>query len=161
MNALVVIALAIAAVALLVLTRVASNRMPGRRPPVFEDVPFVGGLLGFLKGPIGVAEEGYRRFGEVCGRRAKARPGPALHACAACPGAAASRARSAHARRPHRGNAVPKPPSSTLHFPSSLLARPCPPAGCTLCKHDAAHPFFLSSSGRVLRCSPSRSFTCV
>jgi hypothetical protein len=59
----------IAGVALLlslaVLLRAILNKFPGNRPPIYEEIPFIGGLVGFIKSPIELASRGYRAVGEV------------------------------------------------------------------------------------------------
>jgi hypothetical protein len=51
--------------ALAVLVRAISNRFPGQRPPIYEEIPFIGGILGFSKSPVQLAQRGYRSLGEV------------------------------------------------------------------------------------------------
>jgi hypothetical protein len=63
--AYVSVAAVLFAVALLFLHRVIANACPGKRPPIFEEIPFIGGLIGFLKGPIDLARRGYDACGEV------------------------------------------------------------------------------------------------
>ncbi|KAG2500972.1 hypothetical protein HYH03_000794 [Edaphochlamys debaryana] len=38
---------------------------PGKRPPIMEGIPFVGGLIKFARGPWKLLEEGYGTCGEV------------------------------------------------------------------------------------------------
>jgi hypothetical protein len=54
------------ALTLLILARSVSNRFHGARPPVFEEIPFLGGIWGFINSPIGLARRGYDALGEVC-----------------------------------------------------------------------------------------------
>ncbi|GFR40145.1 hypothetical protein Agub_g701 [Astrephomene gubernaculifera] len=49
----------------LVVGRLLFNGIPGKRPPVFEGIPYVGGLLKFAKGPWKLLHEGYAKYGEV------------------------------------------------------------------------------------------------
>lgn len=49
----------------LIVGRVLLNAFPGKRPPVFEGIPFIGGLLKFSKGPYKLMEAGYAKHGEV------------------------------------------------------------------------------------------------
>lgn len=51
--------------AVLVVLRLAINYLPGNTPPIFEGIPFIGGILKFLKGPLKLIDEGYKRHGEV------------------------------------------------------------------------------------------------
>lgn len=53
------------AIAAMVLVRAISNRLPGKRPPIFEEIPFIGGLVGFIKSPIELGMRGYDAVGEV------------------------------------------------------------------------------------------------
>ncbi|KAK9831328.1 hypothetical protein WJX81_002868 [Elliptochloris bilobata] len=45
--------------------RVISNQLNAKAPPVFEGVPFLGGILKFVQGPMKLMAEGYARHGEV------------------------------------------------------------------------------------------------
>mmetsp|Transcript_6366 Transcript_6366/g.14126 ORF Transcript_6366/g.14126 Transcript_6366/m.14126 type:complete len:494 (+) Transcript_6366:74-1555(+) len=57
---------AVFAVSVAVIGRVLFNTvLNGKRPPVFEGIPFVGGLLKFAKGPWGLLTDGYKKHGEV------------------------------------------------------------------------------------------------
>ncbi|PNW86578.1 hypothetical protein CHLRE_02g092350v5 [Chlamydomonas reinhardtii] len=44
--------------------RVLFNLLPSKRPPVWEGLPFIGGLLKFTGGPWKLLENGYAKFGE-------------------------------------------------------------------------------------------------
>lgn len=50
---------------LAVLLRAVLHKFPGQRPPVYEEMPFVGGLVGFIRSPIQLATRGYNAVGEV------------------------------------------------------------------------------------------------
>jgi myosin-crossreactive antigen len=52
-------------VAALALIRAISNRFQGTKPPIFEEFPFIGGLMGFIKSPVDLARRGYIAMGEV------------------------------------------------------------------------------------------------
>lgn len=52
-------------VALVVLVRAVLHKFPGNRPPVYEEIPFIGGLVGFIRSPIQLATRGYKAVGEV------------------------------------------------------------------------------------------------
>lgn len=41
------------------------SEVPSSNPPLYETVPFVGGLLSFLKGPLNLVHNGYIAKGEV------------------------------------------------------------------------------------------------
>eukprot|EP00877_Chromochloris_zofingiensis_P002450 jgi/Chrzof1/12205/Cz06g25080.t1 len=58
------VALACLAVVSLLLGRVLQNQFSGSRPPVFEGIPFIGGLLKFIGGPMRLMETGYATYGE-------------------------------------------------------------------------------------------------
>lgn len=45
--------------------RLVMNALPGKTPPVFEGIPFIGGALKFLGGPLKLMEDGYAKYGEV------------------------------------------------------------------------------------------------
>jgi sterol 14-demethylase len=60
-----VIAAILVVFATLLIGRVVLNSMPGKTPPVFEGIPFVGGLLKFIEGPMTLMTNGYAKFGEV------------------------------------------------------------------------------------------------
>lgn len=47
------------------IARLLSNVLPKKTPPVFEGIPYVGGLLKFLSGPIKLMTEGFEKHGEV------------------------------------------------------------------------------------------------
>ncbi|KAK9811423.1 hypothetical protein WJX72_003728 [[Myrmecia] bisecta] len=49
----------------LLILRVASNHMTFKAPPVYEPIPFVGGLIKFVQGPMRLMSDGYRSKGEV------------------------------------------------------------------------------------------------
>eukprot|EP01023_Acetabularia_acetabulum_P044970 TRINITY_DN4543_c2_g2_i4.p1 TRINITY_DN4543_c2_g2~~TRINITY_DN4543_c2_g2_i4.p1 ORF type:complete len:487 (-),score=100.37 TRINITY_DN4543_c2_g2_i4:612-2072(-) len=49
----------------LIVLRYVQNTLVGKRPPIFEDIPYIGGMLQFAKGPLPLFTEGYARFGEV------------------------------------------------------------------------------------------------
>ncbi|KXZ44315.1 hypothetical protein GPECTOR_69g408 [Gonium pectorale] len=49
----------------LMVGRLLFNNLPGKRPPVFEGIPYIGGLIKFAKGPWNLLEEGYAKHGEV------------------------------------------------------------------------------------------------
>ena len=51
--------------ALIVLYRSISNAFTGKRPPIFEEFPFIGGFMGFVKDPVDLARRGYEACGEV------------------------------------------------------------------------------------------------
>lgn len=55
------------AVALLSLAvgRLVMNALPGKTPPVLEGIPFIGGALKFMGGPLKLMREGYEKYGEV------------------------------------------------------------------------------------------------
>ncbi|CAK0784520.1 hypothetical protein CVIRNUC_007724 [Coccomyxa viridis] len=42
-----------------------SNSLPAKSPPVFEGTPFIGGIMKFVKGPMQLMNDGYKRHGEV------------------------------------------------------------------------------------------------
>ncbi|CAD7702260.1 unnamed protein product [Ostreobium quekettii] len=48
----------------LAVARLAFNALPSKRPPIFEGIPFIGGLLKFLA-PLPLLQQGYAKFGEV------------------------------------------------------------------------------------------------
>lgn len=48
-----------------ILLRAVLNKWTGRKPPIFEEIPFVGGIAGFIKSPIALAQRGYDALGEV------------------------------------------------------------------------------------------------
>lgn len=48
-----------------ILARIISNALPRKTPPVFEGIPYVGGLLKFISGPINLMTEGFKKHGEV------------------------------------------------------------------------------------------------
>lgn len=45
--------------------RLLANRVPSQSPPVFEGIPFIGGVLKFVQGPKQLLEQGYKKYGEV------------------------------------------------------------------------------------------------
>ncbi|KAL3157764.1 hypothetical protein ABBQ32_012190 [Trebouxia sp. C0010 RCD-2024] len=45
--------------------RLITNCLPSQRPPVFEGIPFIGGLLKFVQGPNKLLDRGYKKHGEV------------------------------------------------------------------------------------------------
>lgn len=49
----------------LLVARLVHNALPGKTPPVMEGIPFVGGCLKFLGGPLKLLAEGYAKHGEV------------------------------------------------------------------------------------------------
>lgn len=53
------------AAAAIVLVRAILNRLPGKKPPIFEEIPFIGGLVGFIKSPIELGKRGHDAVGEV------------------------------------------------------------------------------------------------
>ena len=53
------------AVAVMIFARAVANKFPGRKPPVFEEIPFIGGLLGFISSPIELGKRGHQAVGEV------------------------------------------------------------------------------------------------
>ena len=55
-------------IALAVLLRAALHKFPGNRPPIYEEIPFVGGIVGFIRSPIQLATRGYKAVGEVSSR---------------------------------------------------------------------------------------------
>ena len=72
-----VVGLAMLAVAAaLLITRVLSNAFPGRKPPIVEGVPFVGGLLKFAKVRSPSIEAARWRAGVRAGRARTAHPYP-------------------------------------------------------------------------------------
>jgi len=56
---------ALGTAALAVALRILSNTFTGRKPPVDEGIPFVGGLMKFSKGPWELMNEIYAKHGEV------------------------------------------------------------------------------------------------
>lgn len=48
-----------------VVLRVVANAIPSTSPPVMEGVPFIGGVLAFLAGPLKLLHRGYTTKGEV------------------------------------------------------------------------------------------------
>ena len=59
------LAVIVLVLALLVLIRAVQNKFPGKKPPVFEEIPFIGGIMGFVQSPISLARRGYDALGEV------------------------------------------------------------------------------------------------
>ena len=53
------------ALALLLLVRAVVNKFPGKKPPIFEEIPLIGGLVGFMQSPVGLARRGYDALGEA------------------------------------------------------------------------------------------------
>ena len=51
----------LAAVAL----RIVARSLPSSTPPIFEGLPFIGGIVGFLTGPLNLLHNGYTKRGEV------------------------------------------------------------------------------------------------
>jgi hypothetical protein len=51
--------------AVVVLIRAVLNKFPGKRPPIFEEIPFLGGIIGFVQSPIDLGRRGYDALGEV------------------------------------------------------------------------------------------------
>lgn len=51
--------------ATLVFLRLISNTFTGRKPPVSEGIPLIGGLLKFSRGPWELMHEIYAKHGEV------------------------------------------------------------------------------------------------
>jgi sterol 14-demethylase len=51
--------------ATLVFLRLISNTFTGRKPPVSEGIPLIGGLLKFSRGPWELMQEIYAKHGEV------------------------------------------------------------------------------------------------
>lgn len=49
----------------LIVLRLAVNYLPGKTPPIFEGIPFIGGILKFSKGPLTLIDEGYKLHGEA------------------------------------------------------------------------------------------------
>lgn len=45
--------------------RLLQYAMPGKMPPIFEGIPFIGGLMKFARGPWELMTEGYATCGEV------------------------------------------------------------------------------------------------
>jgi hypothetical protein len=52
-------------ISLIVLLRAVLHKFPGNRPPVYEEIPFIGGVIGFIRSPIQLATRGYKAVGEV------------------------------------------------------------------------------------------------
>eukprot|EP00891_Asterochloris_glomerata_P008191 jgi/Astpho2/8191/e_gw1.00120.216.1_t len=48
-----------------IVLRLISNKLPSKAPPVFEGLPFIGGIIKFAQGPMRLMDEGYKRYGEV------------------------------------------------------------------------------------------------
>eukprot|EP00775_Hariotina_reticulata_P006190 gene6190-6426_t len=57
--------LAVFALISVFVARVLANAFPGNKPPVFEGVPFIGGLQKFAGGPWKLMESGYCKFGDA------------------------------------------------------------------------------------------------
>ena len=53
------------ALTLVIFLRAVSNKWTGKRPPIFEEIPFVGGIIGFVQSPIALARRGFEALGEV------------------------------------------------------------------------------------------------
>ncbi|KAK9908024.1 hypothetical protein WJX75_001750 [Coccomyxa subellipsoidea] len=45
--------------------RLIGNSLPSKAPPVFEGLPFIGGIMKFASGPMKLMADGHERFGEV------------------------------------------------------------------------------------------------
>nr|QKY15112.1 sterol 14 desaturase (STE14) [Polytomella parva] len=45
--------------------RIIYNNLPSKRPPIFEGIPYVGGLIKFASGPWNLVQDGYKNFGEI------------------------------------------------------------------------------------------------
>ncbi|CAL8469499.1 g9040 [Coccomyxa elongata] len=45
--------------------RLISNSLPSKAPPVFEGLPFIGGIVKFASGPMKLMSDGYKQYGEV------------------------------------------------------------------------------------------------
>lgn len=54
--------------AMIIFARAVSNKFPGKQPPIFEEIPFIGGIMGFVKNPIDLGKRGYSAVGEVRNR---------------------------------------------------------------------------------------------
>eukprot|EP00798_Chlamydomonas_sp_ICE-L_P003621 gene3621-13706_t len=52
-------------IAAAVVGKLVMNRVVGKTPPIFEGIPFIGGLIKFVKGPMGLMTDGYALCGEV------------------------------------------------------------------------------------------------
>ena len=64
--ALVPMALAAAAVLVFILDGLSHSVLkPGKSPPVIGTTPIVGGMMDFLKGPIGLMARAYPKYGEA------------------------------------------------------------------------------------------------
>lgn len=59
------LATAAAAVVALVMIRIMANTFHGSKPPIFEGIPFIGGLMKFAGGPWKLMHTGYEQLGEV------------------------------------------------------------------------------------------------
>eukprot|EP00878_Enallax_costatus_P004843 GHUV01005097.1.p1 GENE.GHUV01005097.1~~GHUV01005097.1.p1 ORF type:complete len:497 (+),score=160.86 GHUV01005097.1:332-1822(+) len=57
--------LGVVTLASLFVARIVSSTFPGSKPPVFEGVPFVGGLMKFAGGPWKLMQDGYSKFGDA------------------------------------------------------------------------------------------------
>ncbi|MEW5310686.1 MAG: hypothetical protein WDW38_002458 [Sanguina aurantia] len=60
-----VLAACVVVSATLILGRLLANALPGKQPPILEGIPYIGGLLKFVKGPMSIMTEGYNQLGEV------------------------------------------------------------------------------------------------
>ncbi|KAK9794631.1 hypothetical protein WJX73_002662 [Symbiochloris irregularis] len=58
-------AVTLVVLASVVVLRVITNHITLNGPPVFEGLPFVGGILKFLQGPMQLMKGGYQKYGEV------------------------------------------------------------------------------------------------
>ncbi|EIE21542.1 sterol 14 desaturase [Coccomyxa subellipsoidea C-169] len=45
--------------------RLISNSLPTKAPPIFEGLPFIGGIMKFASGPMKLMADGYEKYGEV------------------------------------------------------------------------------------------------
>ncbi|KAG1666372.1 hypothetical protein FOA52_007910 [Chlamydomonas sp. UWO 241] len=52
-------------ITVVVMRHLSHTLLLGNRPPVFEGIPLIGGLLKFIKGPMSLMTEGYATLGDV------------------------------------------------------------------------------------------------
>ena len=75
--ALVPVALAAAAVLVFILDGLSHSVLkPGKSPPVIGTTPVFGGMLEFLKGPIGLMARAYPKYGEAFTGESRPHPSP-------------------------------------------------------------------------------------
>ena len=75
--ALVPVALAAAAVLVFILDGLSHSLLkPGKSPPVIGTTPVFGGMLEFLKGPIGLMARAYPKYGEAFTGESRPHPSP-------------------------------------------------------------------------------------